>query len=256
MADSRTQNRRTIKSLGTALEIVDYIHQHGTAGVTEIANHVGVSKSTASTHLSTLEQHRYLVRDGDKYRIGLKFLTIGGDRSIYNKLFHVSKNELDELAAEVGETVQLGVEEHGIGVYIYQSRSEKAVRTDSDIGSERALHSTSFGKAILAHLPEERVNQIVDRYGLQQYTPDTVTDRDALFSRLDEVRERGYAFDDEEQIEGIRCVGVPIFNDDDVVGAVSVTGPKRRIDDERFYNELPEIVLSSVRIIEINLENS
>jgi len=114
-----------------------------------------------------------------------------------------------------------------------------AVQVKGHVGTRAPLHSTGLGKAILAHLPEERVESIVDHHGMPASTPETITDRDELFDALERIRDRGFAFDDEERLRGLRCVAAPILANDDVVGAISVSGPTNRLRDDRYREELP-----------------
>jgi len=255
--EEQDEQQKTIGAVDTLFDITEFLAENGPAGVTEVANATGRSKSTIHGHLLTLERRRYVVKTDSGYRIGHRFLTIGGAVIPRSGLYHIAKPELEGLADETGESVQLGVEEHGIGYYLHQSRGKNAVRTDSVVGTERHLHSTSFGKVILAYLPDERVDEIIDRHGLPKHTANTITDRDELLSELAAIRERGYAFDDSEQIDGIRCVAVPIRTDDGAIrGAISLSGPRKRMRAERFREEIPDLLSDAARIIEINLSNS
>jgi DNA-binding IclR family transcriptional regulator len=247
-------NENRIKSIDTTVEILETIQRRDGAGVTEIADSLGVSKSNVHSHLRTLLEHRFVVKDGDTYRLGLRFLNFGGFARQRQGLYSIIKPEVDELAQETGETAQVMTEEHGRGIYLYQAKGQQAVRTDSYIGTDVCLHCTAVGKALLAHLSRERVEEIIDRHGLPKKTPDTITDQDVLFERLETIRDRGYAFDDGERIDGIRCVAAPITKDDGtVVGSLSVSGPKKRIHEDYFREELPKIVQEATRVIEINV---
>lgn len=110
--------------------------------------------------------------------------------------------------------------------------------------------------AILAYIDEERRAAIIDEHGLPQVTANTVTDRERLQMRLEPIRDRGVSFDDVKRIEGLRCVAAPIKTDEAVLGAISVSGPKKRIDDETFRTTLPEIVRNTAHVIEINATHS
>jgi IclR family acetate operon transcriptional repressor len=112
-------------------------------------------------------------------------------------------------------------------------------------------------KAIMAHLPRERVNEIVERHELSASTPNTITDREILDDELARIREEGVAFDDEERIAGLRCVAAPILSKNDrALGAISVAGPSNRVRDDRFTEELPQRVLETVNVIELNVTYS
>jgi len=145
------------------------------------------------------------------------------------------------------------VEEGGVGIYVYQSLADQAVRTDSHIGTVVDLHATSVGKAYLAHLSDDRLDALLDRVAFDDQTPQTLTDAEALRTELDEIAERGYAFNDEERTVGMRAVGAPILSADDgeVLGAISVSGPTTRMNGTWYHEEVPEMVAQSARIIGI-----
>ncbi len=241
-----------IKSTDTLFSILELLKGRDGAGVTEIAEELELSKSTVHSHLQSLRAHRCVRKDGTTYRLGLRFLSFGGHARNRTGLLDIVKPEVEGLVEETGETAQMVVEEHGRGIYVCQSRGAEAVRTDSHVGTEVYLHCTAVGKAILAHLPEERVRGIVDRHGLPPRTEETVTDLDELFDALERIRDRGYAIDDGERIPGIRCVAAPVRADDDVIGALSVNGPTKRIEGEYFRTELPSLVSRAARVVEIN----
>jgi len=127
------------------------------------------------------------------------------------------------------------------------------VKTASYVGDRKHLHCTGVGKAILASLPEERVETIIEERGLPAMTENTVTDREELLAELAEIRERGVAFDDEEILEGLRCVAVPVSNQEKgLLGAISVAGPTSRMKGEQFREELPELVTDTANVVQIN----
>ncbi|MFB6270828.1 MAG: IclR family transcriptional regulator, partial [Halobacterium sp.] len=143
------------------------------------------------------------------------------------------------------------------GVFVHRAKGDRAVHVDTYAGKRIYLHGAALGKAILAHLPEERVDAIVDRHGLPALTENTITDRDVLRDELADVRERGMAFDDEERLDGLRSVAAAVTSPDgDVLGAISIAGPTTRLQDERFREEIPEVVRSAVNVIDLNLTYS
>jgi DNA-binding IclR family transcriptional regulator len=249
--------RNTVKSVERTFRIIGGLQELGEAGVTKLSTHLDLPKSTVHNYLSTLEQEAYVVKEGDEYRVGLRFLEHGAYARNQSQLFEPARPELDRLAAETSELCNLLVEEHGKGTYLYRTRGEDAVRVKEHVGNRVCLHSTGMGKAILAYLPEERVEAIIDRHGLAAITRRTITDRDELFETLAAIRERGVAFDDEERLSGLRCVAAPVLsNDDRVLGAISVSGPSHRFEDERFREELPKRVLETANVLELNVTYS
>ena len=242
-----------VKSVETAVRILETLEELDGAGVTELAGEVEIAKSTVHDHLRTLEAKEFVVKDGSKYHVGLRFLDHGGRARKRQKVYNVGKPEIRKLAENTGELANLVVEEHGLGVYIDVARGANAVNLDTYIGKREFLHSTAVGKAILSHLPKDQVDSIVDKHGLPKETERTTTARDELYRELETVRERGFATDKEERLSGLRCVAAPIvLNERDVLGAVSVSGPASRMQDERLESELATEVIRITNIIEVN----
>ena len=242
----------TVGATETSLRIIDALRTLDGAGVTDLAEHLELPKSTVHNHLQTLRRNEYVTKQGSQYAIGLRFLQLGEYARDRRPIATIAPPEIDKLAEETREMANLLVEEHGRGVFLYRAKGADAVHMDTHAGKRVPLHTTGFGKAILAHLRDERVERILDRHGLPTVTPSTITDRERLMQELETVRERGYAYDDEERLEGLRCVAAPIVVDDEVLGAVSVSGPKSRIRDEYYREELPSLVMSTANVIEIN----
>lgn len=244
----------TVKTARTTFRILEAIKEHNGATLTELTREFDRSKSSIHNYLHTLEREGYVKKEGNTYRVGLKFLDLGGHAQHKERMYDIAREEVTALAEETGELANLLVEEHGKGVYLHRAHGEDAVRTDSYIGQQVYLHNTALGNAILANLPEERIHEILDRHGMPAATENTITDRDALFDELERVHERGYALDDEARVKGLRCVAVPIINnDEEVEGAISVSGPTSRFRDERFREELPEKLQRVANVIELNI---
>jgi DNA-binding IclR family transcriptional regulator len=202
----------------------------------------------------TLCEEGYVTKTGDEYRIGLKFLEIGGYTRKSMELYQVAEPEVKALAEETGELANLLIEEQGMGVYLMRSKGDRAVDLDTYAGLRTYLHTTALGKAILANLPESQIEEIVDRHGLEQETPNSIGTREELDETLETVRERGYAIDDGERLEGLRCIAAPVKQPpDDVLGAISISAPASRVSDEDLTGELAEVVLSAANVIELNI---
>lgn len=246
-----------IESDTKLLAIIEDLEAHHRAGVTEIARRVGMPKSTVHAHLSTLEQRGYAVKDGSKYRLGLRFLALG--TAVRNRWlgYELIKDKTDELAAITGERAQFIVEEHGYGVYVYRAVGDHAVETDSETGKRIPLNTISAGKAILAFTDPDRVDEIIGEVGLPARTENTIIDEDEFRAELAEVREDGYAINDQESTKGLGAIGVPILNRDDVaIGAISVSVPARRLRNEEYRHEILNQTLGAVNELELNIRFS
>lgn len=249
--------KNPIQSTENTFEIIEALQELDGAGVSELASHVDLPRSTVHNYLSTLEQEEYVVNEDGRYRVGIRFLELGAHARNRRKIYEIAKPEVESLAEETGELANLLVEEHGRGTYLQRERGEKAVQVEAHVGTRVSLHSTALGKTILAYTPESRIDEIIEMHGIEPATPNTVTDRETLFERLETIRERGYAFDDEERLRGLRCVAAPILsNDQRVLGAISVSGPSHRIKGEYFRDTIPNRLLEAVNIVELNITYS
>lgn len=248
---------KSVKSVETALRVIEALRDHDGAGVTELAAELDQPNSTIHNHLKTLERNEYIVNDGGTYRIGTQFLKLGARTRDHHPIYEVARPEVDRIAEETGELSGLIIEEHGRGVFLYRAKGEQAVHVDTYPGKRIYLHGAALGKSLLAELPEARVDEIIDRHGLPALTENTITDRDELLAELDEIRQRGIAFDDEERLAGLRSVASAVTSEDgDVLGAISVAGPTSRLRDARFRRKLPEVVRSAVNVINLNVTYS
>lgn len=246
-----------VQAVDIASELIFELQAREHAGITELSDATGYAKSAVHTQLATLEANDLVVQSGTKYRLSLQFLDLAESVKDQIGKYDVIKSEVDALAKETGEVVQFGTEEHGWLVYLYKAKGEQGVETASSIGKQEHLHSTSLGKAMLAHFPEKRVNSIVEEHGLPKKTERTPTDKDHLMDELETIREQEYAIDDEENVEGLRCIGTAVLSDNQgVLGALSISGPTKRITDERIEDELKESVWKSANVIQVNYKFS
>lgn len=243
-----------IQSVGTMFDLLVELQEREAAGVTELADSLGVAKSTVHNHLATLQAYEYVVLEDGGYRLGVRFLDHGGHARATLPGHELIKQKIREVADQTGELVQYLVEEHGRGVFVFREAGSQAVRTKTRLGKRVYLHHVSAGKALLAHLPEERTNAIVNRHGLPSKTSQTITDRGELDEELQEIRTRGYVFDEEEHIEGLYSLGVPIMLDEtEPIGAMSIAGPPHRIQDETKQAQFVQLLRGVANEIELNL---
>ena len=248
------EDARTIRSVETAFDIVEHLKETDGAGVTELASELDLAKSTVHSHLATLYSKGYVIREGDTFCVALRFLDLGNYAREQNSLYQVARPKVDELAEQTGEKVWILGEEHGRGIHLYVASGKRSVQTYARTGQLNYLHQLAAGKAILAFLPGERVEEILDRYGLPARTQDTITDPDELRAELEEIRERGFAQNREESIPGLHAVGVPVTNERGVaIGSLSLSAPAKRLRGQRFDEEVPNLLLGIANEIEINM---
>lgn len=246
---------RQVQATKTSLEVMETLRELDGARVTELAEALDLSPSTVHAHLSTLVGADYVVKSGDIYHLSLQFLGLADYVRNRRKAYRIAESYTEQLAEETDCRAVFAVEENGRGVYMYTYSGKHAVWTYSTVGKRFYLHQTAVGKAILSRLPTDRVERILDRWGLPAATENTITDRAVLFEQLDAAEERGCSFNHEEQLEGVKAVGVPVEDrDGQVAGAFSVASPANRVTEERFEEDLPTILLGVAN--EFELENS
>jgi len=246
------QNHRMVDAVVISCNIIWSLQDLNGAGVTELAEHLGHSKSTIHNHLQTLENQRLVVKDDGQYRLSLRFLDVASHVKDQFPKYEFVKNEVDSLAEDTGEVAQFGIEEHGSVSYLYKSSGSRGVETASSVGTQQPIHSTSLGKSIMANMPKERVNEILDRRGMVAQTEHTITDRDELFAELEEIRERGYAIDNQENVEGLSCIAAPVLSEQGHLGSISVSWPSSRFGTDAFMDELPDKIMRAANVIVLN----
>lgn len=245
---------RRVKTSDTVFEIIGTIQELDGASLAELSQELSFAKSTIHDHLSTLESKEYVVRDREEYTLSLKFLEHGLFARNELDISHVGQPIIEDLAEKTGEGVWLVVEEHGKAVPLAKAMGEKGITTHATVGSREHLNHLASGKLILAYMDDERLAEIVDSYGLPKQTPHTITDIDELRNELQEIRDEGVAENDREAAKGVRAIAAPVLNGDEIVGAVCVSGPANRMNDEHCYKEIKPLLLEATNEIELKLQ--
>lgn len=249
-----TEAKNPVQAVQRTLEIVEVLRNNGGARVTEIAKEVGVSKGTVHCHLATLEENGYVVNDGAKYELGLRFIDLAHHAKERIDIYDVTTSEVDTLARESGEMALFTVEEDGEGVCLYTAEGDDAVKTEVYVGYRNELYHTAVGKAMLAFMPAQRRDRLIEETEFEALTPNTITDERELRAELEQIRADGIAYNHGETINGLVGVGAPIRDQDGTLyGAISIIGPVRRMDDDRLETEIPEMIHRAVNIVEINI---
>ena len=254
MSDPPSGTPQTIKSVEKLFRIVDALVELDGARVTELASHLDLPKSSVHNYLQTMVGYGYAVQEGDQYHAGLRFLTVGGHLREREEAYKLSRPIVKNLADETDERAQFIVEENGRGIFVHRTTGARAVDAGTRIGKRIWLHATGAGKVLLAYSSLNRRDEIIERWGLPERTENTITDRDELESELEVIRENGYAINDEEGTIGLRSVAVPVFGpDEELVGALGVSGPSQRLTNKRCESEFVEELFGSANELELRL---
>jgi DNA-binding IclR family transcriptional regulator len=247
---------RVLKTTDKSLAILEFVHEREGATMATICAELGLTKSTAHGHLTTLRNRGYLVKDGERYHLGMKLLRFGEAARHRDEAYSAIKAGVDALAEQVDEGVDYSILENERIVSVYNSIVNENDPNFSP-GREYLPHGTAAGKAILAEFDDDRALNLVDATGLPPLTENTITTRKAFLESLEGVRERGYAVNDEEYQEGLRAVAAVVTGPDDAVrGALGVGGPMYRITGDVFEEDLPSRLLRTVSSVETALAES
>lgn len=230
----------SLKSVERSFRILEFVRDNEPVSLTAVSEVLELSKSTIHRHLSTLVSAGYLIREDGQYRVSFEFLSYANQIHLRDPSYPKIKRKVRELADESEELVQFTTNEERRLVYLFKETGRNGLLSQSDARTFRPLHSTAGGKAILSTWPREKVEAYIDQNGLEAITEQTITSPDTLFERLEQVRERGYATNKEETVEGLGAVSVPVQDqDDNVIGALGISGPINRVvNDDGEYSQL------------------
>jgi DNA-binding IclR family transcriptional regulator len=243
-----------VQSVDRALTILEYLAEHGSSGVTEIAKSLDVHKSTAFRLVVALENRQLVeqVEERGKYRLGFGLIRLAGATSAQLDLTKIGRPVCVRLAGEFGETVNIAVLDSGSAINIFQEHGSTVVTTRNWVGKRTPLHATSSGKVLLAYADGGTVTEVLDA-GLERFTDYTVTDPGVLREELAGVRGRDWASCSQELEVGLNSVAAPVFSGDgEMIAAVSVSGPSYRLTTDDFPS-LAERLLAGADEISVRL---
>ena len=242
-----------VQVLDRAFAIIDALAEtREDASLAEIAAIVKMHKSTVHRLMMNLERHRLVDRDQTgHYRLGMKLYDLGIRAFSRFDIRLRARPHLEKLMSNTEETVHLCILDDGEMLYVDKVEPKRSIRMSSTVGRRNAVHCTAVGKAVLAALPEVVVDQIIAQRGLRRFTARTLTTPAELKSELREIRRRGYAIDDEENEEGVRCIGAMVRDySGRPAAAISVSAPSFRMSREKL-RVLAPIVCETARAVSL-----
>jgi DNA-binding IclR family transcriptional regulator len=222
--------------LGTtdrSLAILEYLQQVDGATLSEIATEFDSPPSTVHGHLTTLHDRQFVVRDGDTYYPGPKLLKLGQYARTRRPGYEIARKYVERLYEETGFRTVFVAEQGGRAVFLFIESGDQSGWQHEQVGNQLSLHNTAVGKAILAEMSEDRIDAVIDRWGLPAETDATIDTVDELHAELAATRERGYAINRSENMDGLYAIGAAVTDaSGDVVGAFSLSGPKMVLPTE------------------------
>ncbi|MDI3406408.1 IclR family transcriptional regulator [Streptomyces cavernicola] len=239
-----------MQSVDRAVSILQVLAAQGPSGVTDIAEALEIHKSTVFRLLATLESRGLVEQASERgrYRIGGTVVELAGGATKGSDLSLLSRPICQELAAEVGETVNVAVHDGEAVVSVDQVIGNAAITSIDWVGKRTPVHATSAGKVFLAHLSQDQLAEFLTR-PLEQFTPHTVTDPALLKEQLQTVRELGYSATSEEHEIGLAALSAPIRSlGGQVIAAVTLSGPTFRINDRTIPGLAERLVAAGDKI--------
>lgn len=232
------KGKYTIEILSVALDVVECLLDAGTKPLraSEIANQLGKNRTRVFRILKTLEQRGYCEFDEEAqaYRLGGKFVELGSQMRGELSLRKLAEPILYTLAQSTGDSVHLLTRNGNYAVPVDRYQGHHRLQVATPIGQAVPLHVGASPKILLANAPEEERERILQELTLEQFTQNTITDIDTLRQCLNDIREQGYAVDEEDYEIGVYAIGAPIYNDTGrVIAGVTITTPESRYSPDR-----------------------
>ena len=222
-----------VQSIIRAFDILETLDSFGELGISEVSEKLNLDKSTVYRIISTLKHKGCVVQNNtdQKYSNSLKLWEMGNNGVERLGVRRQAQPFMERLVIESHETVNLAVMDGKHVIYIDKIESDEIIKADLNVGKRLPSYCTGLGKAMLAFMPEERVKDLLQNEKFVKYTRKTVGNLQELIKQLEEIRQKGYCIDDEEYVEGIKCIASPVMNyTKEVVAAISIAIPKYRID--------------------------
>ncbi|MHB0896965.1 MAG: IclR family transcriptional regulator [Spirochaetales bacterium] len=234
-----------------SMQILDALSAGQTLGASELARALDLPKSSVFAILETLASRKVVEKNAQsgKYHLGIKLIELGNCAQAGLDLCRIAAPLLQGLNLRFDETVHLTVLDDDEVLYIDFIESKRRLRTYSVIGVRAPLYCTSVGKAILAFRSDAEIGRIVERKGLAPFTAHTISTKERLLAEVARIRAEGYAIDDMEHEEHLRCVGAPIFDaHGEAFASISLSGPAERNTPARIREMAPIVVAAALEI--------
>ncbi|WP_439154161.1 HTH-type transcriptional regulator BhcR [Yoonia sp.] len=247
--DKAPQN--TIKSLDRALEVLVALGDMQGGTLSEIASALGQSPATIYRVLTTFQGRGFVDFDAQNqvWNIGAVAFLTGSQFLRRTSLVERARPIMRDLMEITGETANLGIERDGQVLFLGQVETHATIRAFFPPGTVSAMHASGIGKALLCRMDDTRQRRILAQGKLEQFTPHTLTDPDAMIADLHAARARGYAIDAEERNLGMRCIAAPVYNVfGEAVAGVSVSGPTTRITIDKIAGLAQPVMDAAARL--------
>jgi DNA-binding IclR family transcriptional regulator len=220
------RRENTLKTTATSLEILDALKRLNGLRLTTLAEELDTPPSTIHSHLSTLAENQFVVKEDQIYHLGPRLLQYGRYVRTRKEGYELARRYVEKIHEDTGRRTIFAANQGGRGVFMHNRSGDQRDWPNEGIGNLLYLHNTAVGKAMLAKMPDYKIDAIIDKWGLPKETDNTITKKDRLLSEMKAIRRRGYAINCEENIQGLFAIGVAVTDETDtIIGGFSVSGP-------------------------------
>jgi DNA-binding IclR family transcriptional regulator len=225
-----------VQSIDRAVAILDcFSEEKKELRLSEISERLGLNKSTVHGIISTLKYHGFISQDEEtqKYKLGIRFVEFGDLVINSMNIRNAAVPVIDAVCERIEETVHIAMLDGLDVVWIEKRECTKSIKTSTKIGARLPAYTTADGKIIICYQNKDKIKNYLPKR-IPQYTKNTITNKGEFIKKLEEMKKNGYAIDNEEYVEGLKCVAAPIFDHNGKVRfSLSTTGPAFRMDEER-----------------------
>lgn len=249
-----TQKQSIIFSAQKLIDILEIIAEaKSSKTVNDVVDICGMSRPNAYRYLMTLQNNGYVLQNDDgSYHLGPKLLYLAKQYLIQFNWLQAAQDIMKELSQISNETVHMGILDETEIVYMARVDSPQSIRMFSEIGSRNPVHCTAMGKALLAFMDNNLRESILSQIDLEPKTENTITNVSELRNELEIIKKNGYAIDNIENEDGVRCIGTVINNAyGQVVCALSISGPAFRLNLENLKDLSVPLIDAAKRISQV-----
>jgi DNA-binding IclR family transcriptional regulator len=247
----------TVKSDFTLFAIQEALLELDTAGVTELARELDLSKTTVHKHLKSLESAGYVHNLDGEYRLTLQFLEFGGRLRDRNSIFRFGRPKAEELARQTDELVWLAAREGNRSSFLFRTSNRYHLQNVIPLGEQPYLHQNASGRAMLAELSDDEIEAFIEETELPRAMEKTITDPDELWTEIEQIREDGFAVGHGERFQGIQAIATAITDaQEETLGSIIIVSPEDTAFDGDLESAYAEDIVRVAREISLELSHS
>ncbi|WP_176919924.1 IclR family transcriptional regulator [Superficieibacter sp. BNK-5] len=237
----------SVPALDKTIRICNYLFASPGATFSQIQQDLSLPKSSTSSLLNALTVHHILRQEKGRFYLGLKLYEWGNKSLEQFDIRNIALPVLERVRNQTGLTCHLGVLDDLSPIYILKLESNHPIGIRTWEGKKLPLHSSGVGKALCAWLPEEKIDVLLPDENLPRYTDTTITKKSDLMAEFASIRNRGWAYDNEEDCPGVFCIAAPVFDHKhNVIAAISACGVQLQLPEEKIA-EISQLIMNACR---------